>query len=390
MSSYPTSIPDLTALVVQGMPIESMNTIADEIEAIMNTLGTNPQGSYGTVANRFGGITVSNTLQLGQKVVVFNSSEIQGALAINNSLSAVYDPATVGWSVVVDTSSDVCMIRRRAPGSSTTDTVANFFPGGNVAFGRLLTSDDKALTADFYSYSNTASFAPQLRLFRGRIGGAGAQINDTLGDVRVVPYQSAGGVGTTGVISWVATETHTASVGGTKMLVLMPMNGTRTLTTQLSLDQGNLSASGWSRLRAQGGGLQSTAPQTYNNGDNKQLSLPTPWADYGTISISGVPPGGYLIVPFTGIYAVMAQISADSNAGLGLTLTLQHDGLTGGTSWFDFITEFSNTETRIQVGSPAWPLTSGYRIRVNLLNATGAPRTISSGAVFYLAPIGAA
>jgi len=53
MASYPTTIPDLVALIVQGMPIENLITVVDELHAALVTLGTNPQGAAGTVANRF-------------------------------------------------------------------------------------------------------------------------------------------------------------------------------------------------------------------------------------------------------------------------------------------------------------------------------------------------
>jgi len=53
MATYPTAIPDLVSLIVQGMPIENLIQVADELHAALQTLGTNPQGGAGTVANRF-------------------------------------------------------------------------------------------------------------------------------------------------------------------------------------------------------------------------------------------------------------------------------------------------------------------------------------------------
>ncbi len=54
MAQYPAVVPtDLADLVVQGMPMQNLVDIVGELVAVMVTLGTNPHGSSGTVANRF-------------------------------------------------------------------------------------------------------------------------------------------------------------------------------------------------------------------------------------------------------------------------------------------------------------------------------------------------
>src|SRR5262245_23603825 len=89
MATYPTSVPDLTALVVQGMPIENMNTIADEIEAIMNSLGTNPQGAGGTVGNRIATIEGVTKVQ-PVAVSVVDSSAITNTTTLTPFSSGQY------------------------------------------------------------------------------------------------------------------------------------------------------------------------------------------------------------------------------------------------------------------------------------------------------------